>query len=377
MKEALAVLEDGYVVYVAQASGERMVRMFTEVGNRVHPHSTAVGKVLLAHQPREVVESILGRLGMPAATPNTITDIERFMNELDRVREQGYAVDLEEQEEGVSCIAVPVAPVDGWVAAMSVSGPSGRLGEERRERILAAEYPYEQWAGHFYQAMEWPRFVRLGTEAARLGLRISCLVSRDLEYALSGYEAIDREVPIRDRRWVVVHVNQATDDQLRRMRALGIVATATPGFLAMASDRYGLDRLGTDGVPLRRLLDAGVPVALGTDGVPPSMLWTAWQALARWDEETHAPVGESGLTREEALRIAVQTGHVLTWSEDRAGTLEPGKVADFVILGDNPLTCAQERLKDLPVEMTIVGGEVVANVLDIGASLSQRLRTSR
>lgn len=227
------------------------------------------------------------------------------------------------------------------------------------ERILAAEYPYEQWAGHFYQAMPWERFVRLGTEAARLGLRISCLVSRDLEYALSGYEAIDREVSIRERRWVLVHVNQATDDQLRRMKALGVVATATPGFLSLASDRYGLDRLGADGVPLRRLLDAGVPVALGTDGVPPSMLWTAWQALARWDEESHAPVGASGLTREEALRMAVQTGHLLTWSEDRAGSLEPGRAADLVVLEDNPLTCSQERLRDLSVVMTMVGGSIV------------------
>ncbi|MGH7365014.1 MAG: amidohydrolase [Candidatus Rokuibacteriota bacterium] len=240
------------------------------------------------------------------------------------------------------------------------------------ERILAAEYPYEQWAGHFYQAMEWERFVRLGTEAARLGLRISCLVSRDLEYALSGYEAIDREVPIRDRRWVLVHVNRATDDQLRRMRALGVVATATPGFLSMASDRYGLDRLGADGVPLRRLLDAGVPVALGTDGVPPSMVWTAWQALARWDEDSHAPVGESGLTREEALRMAVQTGHLLTWNEDRAGSLEPGKVADLVVLGEDPLTCSQDRLRDLPVEMTIVGGEAVHPGVPVVSSAASR-----
>ena len=143
------------------------------------------------------------------------------------------------------------------------------------------------------------------------------------------------------------------------MKALGVVATATPGFLSMASDRYGLDRLGADGVPLRRLLDAGVHVALGTDGVPPSMLWTAWQALARWDEDDHAPVGESGLTREEALRMTVQTGHLLTWSEDRAGSLEPGKVGDLVVLGENPLTCSQERLRDLSVVMTIVGGSIV------------------
>ena len=108
--------------------------------------------------------------------------------------------------------------------------------------IIAAGYPYDQWAGHFYQAMTRERFVKLGTEAARLGLRVNCVVSRDLEYALSAYEAIDKEVPIRDRRWVVIHVNQASDEQIRRMKALGVIATVVPGFLWMAGDRYGLDQ---------------------------------------------------------------------------------------------------------------------------------------
>src|SRR5688572_380560 len=103
-------------------------------------------------------------------------------------------------------------------------------------------------------------------------------VGDDLEYAISAYEAIDRAVPIRDRRWVVIHVNQATPEQLTRMRDLGVVATATPGFLYLAGDRYGLDQLGERAVPLREMLDARVPVALGTDGVPCSMLWTMWEA---------------------------------------------------------------------------------------------------
>lgn len=235
----------------------------------------------------------------------------------------------------------------------------GGAADPRVAEIWAAGYPYEQWAGHFYQAMERERFVRLGVEAARLGLRVNCVVSRDLEYALAAYEAIDREVPIRDRRWVVIHVNRATDDQLRRMRELGVIATATPGFLWMASDRYGLDTLGEDGVPLRRLLDAGVPVALGTDGVPCSMLWTAWQALARWDEDGHRRLGPSRLTREEALRMAVQSGHLLTWTEDEAGSIEAGKRADLVVLGADPLSCPEDRIKDIAVTMTIVGGRVV------------------
>jgi predicted amidohydrolase YtcJ len=225
--------------------------------------------------------------------------------------------------------------------------------------IIAAGYPYDQWAGHFYQAMTRERFVKLGIEAARLGLRVNCVVSRDLEYALAAYEAIDKEVPIRDRRWVVIHVNQASDAQIARMRALGVIATVVPGFLWMAGDRYGLSELGAEGIPIRRMLDGGVPVALSTDGVPYSMLWTAWEALARWDEDGQRQLGDSRLTREEALRLAVQSGHRLTWNEDRHGSLEVGKVADMVVLAEDPLTCELDRLKDIRVERTFLGGRQV------------------
>jgi len=225
--------------------------------------------------------------------------------------------------------------------------------------IIAAGYPYDQWAGHFYQAMTQERFVKLGIEAARLGLRVNCVVSRDLEYALTAYEAIDKEVPIRDRRWVVIHVNQASDSQIKRMKALGVIATVVPGFLWMAGDRYGLDKLGDDGIPIRRMLDGGVPVALSTDGVPYSMLWTAWEALARWDEDGQRQLGDSRLTREEALRMAAQSGHQLTWNEDRYGSLEVGKVADMVVLAEDPLSCDLDRLKDIPVDRTFLGGRQV------------------
>ena len=225
--------------------------------------------------------------------------------------------------------------------------------------IIAAGYPYDQWAGHFYQAMTQERFVKLGIEAARLGLRVNCVASRDLEYALSAYEAIDRDVPIGDRRWVVIHVNQASDAQVRRMKALGVIVTVVPGFLWMAGDRYGLDKLGADGIPIRRLLDGGVPVALSTDGVPCSMLWTAWEAIARWDADGRRQLGESQLTREEALRMAAQSGHRLTWNEDRYGSLEVGKVADMVVLAEDPLTCDLDRLKGIRVERTFLGGRQV------------------
>jgi predicted amidohydrolase YtcJ len=242
---------------------------------------------------------------------------------------------------------------------LTVEGITLDAADPKVAEAIATGYPYEQWAGHFYQALPFDRFVELGTVAARLGLRVNCLVCYDLEFVLRAYEAIDKEVSIRDHRWVAIHVVHATPEQMKRIKALGLIVTVTPNFMYMASDRFGLDQLRDRGIQLRTLIDAGIPVALSTDNVPYSMLWTMWEALARWDEDSRSRLGDSGLTREEALRLATQNGHLLTWSEDRRGSLEVGKDADLVVLGDNPLTCPEDRIKDLPVDLTVVGGRVV------------------
>jgi IclR family acetate operon transcriptional repressor len=133
----LAMFEDGQVAYVAQvASRHHRVRMFTEVGRRVNPHTSGVGKVVLAFCPRPEVEALLARTGLPRRTPRTITDQARFLAELDKVAGQGYAIDSGEEEVGVRCLAVPVFGVGGSVAAMSVSAPEGRLQDRDIERVL-------------------------------------------------------------------------------------------------------------------------------------------------------------------------------------------------------------------------------------------------
>lgn len=124
----LAVMERDRAVYVAQAQSTRMVRMFTEIGNRVPLHCTGCGKVLLAYQPESVVTSVIATAGLPMRTDKTITDPNQFRQELATIRQRGYAMDNGEQEEGVRCLAVPVYGVgEKVVAAMSVSGPSSRL----------------------------------------------------------------------------------------------------------------------------------------------------------------------------------------------------------------------------------------------------------
>jgi predicted amidohydrolase YtcJ len=244
-------------------------------------------------------------------------------------------------------------------AMLRTEGVCVDVGDPTVAALIARHYPYEQWAGHFYQALPHDRFVELGVLAARLGFRLNCLVCYDLERVLRAYEAIDAQVAIRDRRWVIVHVIDASDDQIRRIKALGLIATVTPGFMHMASDRFGLATLRERGIPLRRLLDAGVPTALSTDGVPHSMLFALWQALARFDGDSNTRLGDSHLTREEALRLATVAGHVLTWEEGDRGPLAVGRAADCVVLDADPLGCELDAIKDIGVSRTFVAGREV------------------
>ncbi|HEY0754760.1 MAG TPA: IclR family transcriptional regulator [Ktedonobacteraceae bacterium] len=133
----LAVLEREQSVYVAQAQSRRIVRMFTEVGNKVPLHNTGCGKVLLAYHFEHIPASVLAQMQAGGLTSMTITDPQQLQQELAEIRQRGYAVDNEEQEEGVRCLAVPVFGLQAKIiAAISVSGPASRLDMTRTETLV-------------------------------------------------------------------------------------------------------------------------------------------------------------------------------------------------------------------------------------------------
>jgi IclR family transcriptional regulator, acetate operon repressor len=122
----MALLDGDQVIYVAQVPSRHSMRTFTEVGRRVLPHCTGVGKALLAQLDPAAARELVARTGMPAQTPRTVTDPASLLRELTVVRNRGYAIDRGEQEIGVQCIAVPV-PDAPAVTAISISGPEARL----------------------------------------------------------------------------------------------------------------------------------------------------------------------------------------------------------------------------------------------------------
>lgn len=132
----MAMLDGDRAVYVAQVPSRHSMRMFTEVGRRVYLHCTGVGKALLAQLPPDTAREIVRRTGMPAQTERSITDPDALDEELERVREMGFALDDAEQETGVRCLAVPV-PGAPTLTAISVSGPESRITSESIKHVVA------------------------------------------------------------------------------------------------------------------------------------------------------------------------------------------------------------------------------------------------
>lgn len=124
----LAFLTQDTMTYVAQSSSHRSMRMFTEVGRRVALHASGVGKAVLTTLPESQVRDVL--------TASGARDLDAVLSEVSISRERGYAIDDEEQEVGVRCLAVAV-PGGPAPAALSVSGPSSRLGPVVYDQVAA------------------------------------------------------------------------------------------------------------------------------------------------------------------------------------------------------------------------------------------------
>ncbi len=139
----LAILDENEIVYLEKV--ERMddpkgLRMASRVGMRNFAHSCAVGKVLLTFIPDKRKTEIFSEKGLPRLTENTIVDVGQLTEHLNFVKQQGYAVDDEENEVGIRCVAAPVRNDRGKViAGISISGPTVRMSLERIQDELKTE----------------------------------------------------------------------------------------------------------------------------------------------------------------------------------------------------------------------------------------------
>jgi DNA-binding IclR family transcriptional regulator len=131
------VEENGYAAYIYLKSGDELYRSFTRVGFRGHLHAFSAGKAILARMSPERVEAIIAERGLPAYTEQTITDEEVLFEELERIRERGFAVHLQEAVSGGNAVSVPIQlEDDSPIGAICIAGPAHRLNE----RTLIDDY---------------------------------------------------------------------------------------------------------------------------------------------------------------------------------------------------------------------------------------------
>ena len=134
----LMIEEHGMGVFLHTVKGEEAVQLDTHTGRRIHLHTSALGKSILAHLPAKRVDEILNERGLPTVTSKTVNSRDELDAELTEIREHGYAIDDEERVEGMRCVAAPVLGGDDHVyGAVSVSGPKVKLGDSRIHDILA------------------------------------------------------------------------------------------------------------------------------------------------------------------------------------------------------------------------------------------------
>ncbi len=132
----LAIHENGYPVFIDRVEGRGSIRFYTPLGIRELPHHSAAGKAILAGLAQSRVRSIAEETGLPQRTRHTITDIDSLLTDLSRVRTRGFAVDDEEDDQGVLCVGAAFRGRDGQPAgALSITGLKADLPDWRVQEL--------------------------------------------------------------------------------------------------------------------------------------------------------------------------------------------------------------------------------------------------
>jgi predicted amidohydrolase YtcJ len=252
--------------------------------------------------------------------------------------------------------------------------------------LTGSAYMREPWGVSKVYSIDDPGYRgMLFIDAERLFRMAKAALENDLQFTahsvgdgavhalLDAYERINRELSVRERRPNMTHANFMSREAVDKMKALGVVANLQPAWLyldgATLLKQFGTDRLAYF-QPYKALADSGVTVGGGSDHMqkvgsfrsinpynPFLGMWTVLTRQPRWMKGPLHP--EQSITREQAIRLYTTNNAYLTFEEKEKGSLEKGKLADFVILRKDILTCPVDEIKGIEVERTYLGGKQV------------------
>ena len=205
-------------------------------------------------------------------------------------------------------------------------------------------------------------FIAMVRELGRRGHRVAVHTLGDaaLDLVLGAFEAADRDKSIASRRWVIEHGFLSPSAEIPRIKRLGIqIGTQRQLYFAAPSmKKFWGEQRAKSVNQLRTLLDNKVGVAGGTD-LNGQLFPTFYHYITRQTISDGVYAPEQRISRQEALRLFTINNAYLTFEENVKGSLEPGKLADLVVLSDDIMTCPVDKILDLTVLMTMVNGKIV------------------
>ena len=232
------------------------------------------------------------------------------------------------------------------------------------ERTMALSQPYPgvqpAYKGNVTETQdvlnEWVERVH------HAGIQVNCHANGDvaIDMFLTAVERAQRVFPRPDARPKITHCTLVNDDLVRRIKAVGAVPAMFTTYAFYNSDKfvfYG-EELMKRCMAYRTLLDAGVPAAAGSDFSPgpfaPLMGIQGMVTRKGWDGKTWG--ANQRITVDQALQVNTMNGAYASREEAIKGSISPGKLADFVVLADDPHAVEAEKIKDIPIVRTVVGG---------------------
>lgn len=230
--------------------------------------------------------------------------------------------------------------------------------------------PYKDRPDHYgIPQLEEETLYEVVRLADQLGWQVHLHVCGDAaaDLALRALEAAQESNGTRGRRHILTHLYVVSPAMMERMRRLGVVAVLQPNFI-YSLGKHMQEALSADQlehlIPFGSLLEARVPVALSADGLPQNPMYGIYAAVARSSEDGAVLGKTEAVTRMDAIRAYTHTSAYALFEEEDRGSIEPGKLADLIVLDRDILTVPVEEIKDTQVLMTIKHGRVVFSHLD-------------
>ncbi|HLY20474.1 MAG TPA: amidohydrolase [Bryobacteraceae bacterium] len=223
--------------------------------------------------------------------------------------------------------------------------------------------------------IEPDKLFQIARFALRNGLQYTAHSVGDgaVQTLVDAYSAVDREFPVRGARPCITHANFMSAEIIAKMKELGIVANLQPDWLwldgATLRKQFGEQRLAFF-QPYKTLFESGVMVGGGSDHMqkigslrsinPYNPFLGMWIALTRQPRWSNTPLHpEQRISREQAIRLYTVNNAWLTFEEKEKGSLEAGKLADFIVLDRDILACPLDEVRGIQVEQTWLGGKLI------------------